>query len=1000
VSCSDPAPDKGGDDGGPSSVLDGLSGTGSKGLAITIPDGALTDPSVKLTVEEFALIPRGAVRAWVLNPDGTEFAKPVVLEADYGDFHLPPGVDADSLRLSVFVDERWVPLADSANDVDKKVVRATTTHFSIYGLVPDPKEVDGRGMLWDANGVSLTTNVEHFARLSVSPTAISVFLSGEQSGSVEVGLSGLPTQGTHHLYVDSLGGHRLVTPADGGQVVLTLDRARPHYVWIQPSPGTVHIGGGGDQCVTVGAWAGNVCTLTTDIVGGVSIEAPDVVLDCAGHRIAQEYGDRRMGVGVLVTETREFGFPSDVTIQNCTIGGTDQEFWEGVRVFNGASVRLLGSELEYNRLEVISGTGLEVAWNTFSSLGGVAVAINEDATGGEVHHNVIEAQPGDEVRGIELYGMVGESGPLPVSEMSIHNNTITATVGIFMKRTSDGLLVGNDITAWTGFEMETVVGVNRYWWNNIQAQVGVIADEAMEISDGEGRGNWWGNYCPGPLFVGEVNSNRVDVIDNFAYGKRNAWELGLEAGCDTRAPDAPLIQSPEEGSTLLTTPVLVGTAEPGVLVTAFEETHVVGSTYATDTGRFALVSEEPWLIGSHAVYITATDSAGNESIPSGERTFTIDPPSDGNSLVSDNGKASIIEITNQPNPFDPDVESNKLRLVLEVDGVKGLGGASENHQYFAVTKRTVLAPDTLEPIATLFGVAEIPQSTGNGQSAVRVEVTDEWNGRDTNGNYVLDATPFPQELLVNVVRFYVGNGQGPPCSRQYNMLPADVLAMFGMFQFAGKQACDCATLRFADPERPTLSQIVIQRPVVWTTDLCADNCQRASDACADTPLNDIIVAGKTRCLLCKLECDTQCKQPMLDRPYCDWPLVLLGTLDTCEYWDYSTAENPYVLEACFPRRKKRDPEVHKAYNCREAQEACRLTTLANTIEPDGGQCDVCFENCVDKCKTTATCKWYNNETRTTGTVAACGYWDSPYYLKSDTTNFSARAPAPLSIFEF
>ncbi|PJB37110.1 MAG: hypothetical protein CO108_21860 [Deltaproteobacteria bacterium CG_4_9_14_3_um_filter_63_12] len=66
----------------------------------------------------------------------------------------------------------------------------TTTHFSIYGLAPDPKEVDGRGLLWEANGVSLIANAVHFARLSVSPTAISVFLSGEQSGRVEVALSG------------------------------------------------------------------------------------------------------------------------------------------------------------------------------------------------------------------------------------------------------------------------------------------------------------------------------------------------------------------------------------------------------------------------------------------------------------------------------------------------------------------------------------------------------------------------------------------------------------------------------------------------------------------------------------------------------------------------------------------------------------------------------------------------------------------------------------------
>jgi len=150
-------------------TLDGGTGPASAGLALTIPDGALADSNVTLTIEALSTLPRGAVRAWELGPDGTQFTEPVVLEADYSHFDLPPGVDADSLRLAVYVDERWVPLADSANDLDRKIVRATTTHFSTYGLVPDPKEASGFGATWEANGVVVNASSPMFGELFVSP---------------------------------------------------------------------------------------------------------------------------------------------------------------------------------------------------------------------------------------------------------------------------------------------------------------------------------------------------------------------------------------------------------------------------------------------------------------------------------------------------------------------------------------------------------------------------------------------------------------------------------------------------------------------------------------------------------------------------------------------------------------------------------------------------------------------------------------------------------------
>ncbi|PJB37107.1 MAG: hypothetical protein CO108_21845, partial [Deltaproteobacteria bacterium CG_4_9_14_3_um_filter_63_12] len=482
----------------------------------------------------------------------------------------------------------------------------------------------------------------------------------------------------------------------------------------------------------------------------------------------------------------------DITIRNCLIGGTGQEFWEGMRVFNGTAVRLLDSELDNNRLEVISGTGLEIARNTFLSLGGVALAITEDATNIGVHHNIVDGRPEDELRGIELWGMVGESGPLPVSGLSIHDNTIAATVGIFMKRTGDSLLVGNDITAWTGFELESSVGANKFRWNNLEVQVGVVADEPTEITDGEGHGNWWGHDCPELSFVAGVDSNRVDVVDSFAYGRRDAWELGLAPGCDTTPPLPPIIVSPQEGVSVLTTPVLMITAEPQAQVRVFEGATEIGTTYAATNGTF-LVVLEPLEPGLHVLRATATERAGNESNSSLPRSFTLLPATDVTPLTGDQGKFDIVEISQSLNPFDPSREANKVRLSVKLDGVNGLGGNSQNHRFFVLVERTLLEPETLLPIRTVYGAAEIDREA---VGPLRVEVSDEWDGRDEAGDLVT-SKPYPSVLLVKVGRLYTGNGQGPPCGRgvdevlteaQANALGAKLTLPPG-WPVLGKSAC-------------------------------------------------------------------------------------------------------------------------------------------------------------------------------------------------------------------
>ena len=133
----------------------------------------------------------------------------------------------------------------------------------------------------------------------------------------------------------------------------------------------------------------------------------------------------------------------------------------------------------------------------------------------------------------------------------------------------------------------------------------------------------------------------------------------------------------------------------------------------------------------------------------------------------------------------------------------------------------------------------------------------------------------------------------------------------------------------------------------------------------------------------------------LDRPYCDWPLQLNGTMDTCAYWEHLSSVNLNVKEPCIGAEdKRRDLEIHKAFNCKEAEAACKLTTLGDVEETDGLQCEVCSENCAIKCITNTVCKWYSSE-GTGSTESKCDYWANPWHLKGSPTK---TVPAPKSPF--
>ncbi|PKN54846.1 MAG: hypothetical protein CVU56_24420 [Deltaproteobacteria bacterium HGW-Deltaproteobacteria-14] len=105
------------------------------GVQVTIPAGALAT-TVTITVEVAVGAPAGAVGAAVeLGPNGTTFAAPVSLAFAYAAGDLPEADHPENLRLAVATDGAWVALADSAVDAGAHTVSATTTHFSVFGII-------------------------------------------------------------------------------------------------------------------------------------------------------------------------------------------------------------------------------------------------------------------------------------------------------------------------------------------------------------------------------------------------------------------------------------------------------------------------------------------------------------------------------------------------------------------------------------------------------------------------------------------------------------------------------------------------------------------------------------------------------------------------------------------------------------------------------------------------------------------------------------------------
>jgi len=106
-------------------------------LAVTVstnvPESSLDGISRKIAAGEKKLI--AAAAPVEFGPEGTQFSKPVTLELPYDRATLPPGLDESMLTVQYWNPGigKWETMPSSV-DKQAQVVRAQTTHFSLYQI--------------------------------------------------------------------------------------------------------------------------------------------------------------------------------------------------------------------------------------------------------------------------------------------------------------------------------------------------------------------------------------------------------------------------------------------------------------------------------------------------------------------------------------------------------------------------------------------------------------------------------------------------------------------------------------------------------------------------------------------------------------------------------------------------------------------------------------------------------------------------------------------------
>ncbi|MDI7268633.1 MAG: right-handed parallel beta-helix repeat-containing protein, partial [Myxococcota bacterium] len=555
-------------------------------LRLNVSAEAVLQP-LELTIQRIDDAPWGNVGpAFEIGPTGTKFETPVRIEFDLAGIELPPGVRPESLKVATVEGNRWVPL-EAESDVPclrtggmtPAVISAQLTHLSPYGLVADPLEVSGVARRFESNAIVAEFADELFGRLFVSPSIVMLWVNGGRVRSTMLTLSGLPTDESHVLVMGGYANIREISPSDRGTVTLPLDLSTAQLLWLQPSAGTIVIGGLDDQCATVGERDGATCRLTADVTDYIEIVEDGQVLDCDGHTILPPAAWPGSGVGITSFDK------DDITIRRCNIGEAGRGFGAGISIALANGVEIADSLLTDNGGGIILGSvggaavhGNRIVGEVYSGISVQDVMVTQPEPvlpepvpePNEIYGNTIAVLENQKSAAIELRGtslrhvkdVAGEDG-VSLVPTTVRDNVVQAGGnGIVLTSVTNAQVFQNDLEGPVrGLTIFPEGWPNVFYHNNVtatdygvfDARVGVQPvpayseftykepmpppegeppepPEAVEVSH-DGQGSWWGHECPGPLFAPGIDSNVVKVRDSHPYGARDAWLVGGLPGC-------------------------------------------------------------------------------------------------------------------------------------------------------------------------------------------------------------------------------------------------------------------------------------------------------------------------------------------------------------------------------------------------------------------------------------------------------------------------------------
>ncbi len=176
----------------------------------------------------------------------------------------------------------------------------------------------------------------------------------------------------------------------------------------------------------------------------------------------------------------------------------------------------------------------------------------------------------------------------------------------------------------------------------------------------DGAGDW--SFTPAAPLTADAHTITAAAED--LAGNMSAGSLARAVTVDATAPATPTVSgltastdsgvSNVDGVTGVTTPRIVGTAEPGASVAVFDGAALIGTVTADGAGTWAL--DIGLAEGAHPISVVATDAAGNASGASAARTITIDtttgpaPAVAGLEASTDTGTSAIDNLTANARP--------------------------------------------------------------------------------------------------------------------------------------------------------------------------------------------------------------------------------------------------------------------------------------------------------------------------------------------------------------